>query len=239
MKQKPFYYVFLSFFLLLITVSIPLQIMYVLNFGVKDFPLVFNHLTYQNWITMIACGISMYFAWTVSPKLNYIVSFLALTIIINNLMFGSTTQDYSIFKTTIASFLFLIPFSFLLVPEYQEALKNKTKHWWKTPTRYKKEVVVNMEDDNKNIFSTKTINISKTGALLLISSNEVSDIEHLINQENKKPLKLKIYDNDFETEVDIIRLQKQKESENYQLAVNFKNISYRNKYKLYSQVLHH
>lgn len=249
MKQRPFYYVFLTFFLLLIVVSFPLHIMYLFNYGFKDFYKTFDHLNLMNWLTMGTCFVSVYYAWVVNPKLNYIVGFLTLLVIISALPFSSKVTDFSLFKTSIANFLFLIPLSFLLVPEYQEALKNKSKHWWKTPPRVQTEVQVQLElvapDSNQKVnFSAKTINISKTGALLLIKPEALTELQLLlkVHSNHSQHLKLKLdnqeFKNCFEAELELIRFNRIKESDAFSLAVHFRNVSYLNKLRLYTQVLH-
>lgn len=240
MRQKPFYYIFLSLFLVFMVFSFPFQVMYLSHHEMKSIFDAFAQFTTFNWLTIITSTICAYYAWNVSKKLNYFVGFLSVMVIVNTFFKIPTETDFSIFRTNIASFLFLVPFALMLVPEYQEVLKNKTQHWWKTAVRYKKVIPVEVEDkDQKNILAeAKTINISLTGALLAIDSQQITQIEKLIQDSDKKRLKLKFQTPEFlETEVELIRLQKSKRSDDYELAVNFAGLKKKDRNKLISQVV--
>lgn len=240
MREKPFYYVFLSLFLVFMVFSFPFQVMYLSHHEMKSIGEAFSQLTTFNWLTILGCTLSAYYAWNVSKKLNYFVGFLSIMVIANTFYKIPTETDFSIFKTSFASFLFLVPFAFMLVPEYQNVLKDKTRHWWKTAVRYKKEIPVKMEDQEQHqiIAEAKTINISKTGALLAIHPQQISEIERLIQESDKKRLRLKFQAPAvLETEVELIRLQKSKRSSDYELAVNFANLNKKERNKLISQVV--
>lgn len=240
MRQKPFYYLFLSLFLVFMVFSFPFQVMYLSHHEMNSILDAFAKFTTFNWLTIITSTICAYYAWNVSKKLNYFVGFLSIMVIVNTFFKIPTETDHSIFKTNIASFLFLVPFALMLVPEYQEVLKNKTKHWWKTAVRYKKVISVEVEDKDQNhvIAEAKTINISTTGALLAIDPQQITEIEKLIQEIDKKRLKLKFQTPEFlETEVELIRLQKSKRSNEYELAVNFSSLNKRDRNKLISQVV--
>lgn len=240
MKQKPFYYLFLSLFLVFMVFSFPFQVMYLSHQEMKSIFDAFAQFTTFNWLTIITSTICAYYAWNVSKKLNYFVGFLSLMIIINTFFKIPTETDYSIFRTNFASFLFLVPFALMLVPDYQEVLKNKTQHWWKTAIRYKKVIAVEVEDKDHNqvIAEAKTINISETGALLSIDPEQIFEIEKLIQESDKKRLKLKFQTPEsLEAEVELIRLQKSKRSSDYELAVNFANLKKKDRNKLISQVV--
>lgn len=240
MRQKPFYYLFLSLFLVFMVFSFPFQVMYLSHHEMKSIFDAFAQFTTFNWLTIATSTICAYYAWNVSKKLNYFVGFLSLMVIINTFFKIPTETDYSIFRTTFASFLFLVPFALMLVPDYQDVLKNKTKHWWKTSARYKKVIAVEVEDKDQHqvIAAAKTINISKTGALLSIDPQQISEIERLIQESDKKRLKLKFQTPEFlETEVELIRLQKNKRTSDYELAVNFANLKKKDRNKLISQVV--
>lgn len=240
MREKPFYYVFLSLFLVFMVFSFPFQVMYLSHHEMNSIGDALFHFTTFNWLTIFACTLSAYYAWNVSKKINYVVGFLSIMIIANTFYKIPTETDYSIFKTSFASFLFLVPFALMLVPEYQKVLKDRTQHWWKTAVRYKKEIPVKMEDQEQHqiLADAKTINISKTGALLSIGPQQIHEIERLIQESEKKRLKLKFQASDIlETEVELIRLQKSKRSNNYELAVNFANLNNKERNQLISQVV--
>ena len=243
MRQKPFYYLFLTCYLAMMVFTFPFQIVFF-----KD--LSWPH-AYQSFFEFhpLLLGIILtslmaaYFSWTVDKKLNLSVGLLALLVLSN--CFFLSNKDQTILKTLAGSLLYLAPFVFMLVPEYQEALQNRKRHWWRSARRINKKIPVNvemaMDKGQSKVLPAQTINISKTGALLLVKPSELEAFKDLIHElkEKESSLKIKTSDNEFESKAEIIRLKRLKESENFQVAVTFCEIDAKNRRKLYSQILNH
>lgn len=171
MKTKPFYFDVITLFLLVVAVSLPIQILFLFDYQLQDWTETFQHLTFLNWLFMGSSLISAYFLYCGH---RYALAFSTInicTVFSNNLIVGVFGSDFSINQSLWGAVLYSIPLLPIYFNPLRETLLNSKQQWWRTAPRYSKQLDVQIWSLNgKPTVNAKTINISKTGALLEVPS---------------------------------------------------------------------
>lgn len=169
MKTKPIYLNSVALFLTLVAISLPIQILFIFDYSLKDWIETFQHLTLFNWLIMIS---SLMTAFFLQRGHRYAIAFSTVSLCVvfsNNLIVGVFGSDFTVSQSLLGAVFFSLP----LIPVYfnplRETLMNSKQQWWRTAPRYSKKLDVHIWSFNGNgAVNAKTINVSRTGALLEI-----------------------------------------------------------------------
>ncbi len=166
MKNRPIGLTILTFFLIAVAISIPLQIAFMYNHGISDITLILHKITALNWVVIVLCLTGALTTWEAAPEFKLIIPLAIISVAINNYYVAKWGIDYSAGASFLAFISFLFTVSILMTGKSWEALTNPGLQWWKIPTRIKKSIPVFIEISENNNVLVRTFDISLTGAFL-------------------------------------------------------------------------
>lgn len=172
MRTPPWSPRLLAFILVGISLSFPIQILYLYDYQLSEWPQVLDKLTSINWLTMSACTVTALSLWNCSQSCIKLIAVTALIMIWNNYLVGFVAYNYTLIDSFIASGLFLFSYSLLLHPKALLILRHPERRWWLQAER--KNIQINMQIASLHglDYSLKTFDISKTGAFLSLNEKQ-------------------------------------------------------------------
>ncbi len=141
--------------------------MVIYGHALSEMSFVFDKLSILNLVVMTLCFVNAVFLLESSKNAYISSSILIVAMLANNWWVGKISTDYSMLTTTIATTLFLLMNSLMLLPKVKMALVQPDKQWWRTAPRKKVGVpmVVSPWLDGVS-FSSATFDISESGAFI-------------------------------------------------------------------------
>src|SRR5262245_4188006 len=140
MKFRPKSLVLLSFILVCVGISIPLQVAMIYEHTWSEWTSVWDKLTYLNIAVMTLCFVNAFFLFQGSRHAIPTTAVLIPVTLINNYWAGLVATDYSIEMTMIGSVVFVLAHGLMLVPNGRAVLQNPSNRWWRTAHRRKVEI---------------------------------------------------------------------------------------------------
>lgn len=193
MKYRPKSLILLSFILVCVGMSIPLQVAMLYEHTWSELGDIWNKLTYLNQAVMALCFLNAYFVFEGSRYAVHTTALLIPITVWNNYWVGLVATDYTMQTTMIGSAFFVLAHGLMLIPKARAVLTNPNNRWWRTAIRRKVEIPMMVSPWlHKEAFSTATFDISETGAFLRLNSNGTSRIPDLLKPNDQIEIRFNI-----------------------------------------------
>lgn len=183
MNSKPIYFNFLGLVFIAVAVSFPIQILYMFDYSWGDISLTFSHLTYMNYMVILACLVTAVHSFKASGWLRKSILITGAFIIVNNYLVSLNQNFFSSTETLIASATFFLTYILTFAPRIHQVLTQPHMQWWRIPKRYDMKVPIILNTKNQqqeDIFIyAKTFDISEGG--VFIPYNEFEKVDNLID----------------------------------------------------------
>ena len=133
---------FISFALLAVVLSLPVQSAILYQNSLRELPEIFAKLSQMNWIMAAILTVTALAVFNVSPAVKYLAPLSVLAVAWNNYLTGHAMTDYSLQQSMLGSGLFaglMVP---LARPDIRRLLNNPKARWWARSPRRQKTVPV-------------------------------------------------------------------------------------------------
>lgn len=165
MKTRPKTLFYTAAFLLLISIGMPLQIMYLYGHGPSELVPIAAKLAPLNWAIMFMSPLVAWLVYRASPFVLAAVPMLSYLVMVNNWFVAELGTDFSPFVTGMGSGVFLLAMAPLFTASVRELLLHPERRWWFTPTRRKAQLPVIIGNGGHQ-FVAQTFDISESGAFI-------------------------------------------------------------------------
>jgi hypothetical protein len=169
MRSKPIYLNILSVFLLLVAMSLPIQVLFIFDYPLSDWPQSFQHLTFLNWLFMGSCAMTSFFLYRGHQKAVLFSAITVFLVFTNNLFVGLYGKDFSLTQSLIGVLFISASLVPIFLNPIRQTLFNSKQQWWRTAPRFAKQLDVQIwAFSGDKPFNVRTLNVSRTGALLQV-----------------------------------------------------------------------
>lgn len=172
MKTKPRHLNYAAAALLAITLSLPIQIMFLYGNPPTEIAAIAAKLSPLNWMLLFLGPIVSALIYRASPLCLIAAPSFAGLVVYNNWFVSRVGHDFSPWATAIGSALFCIALAGVFTRDVRAILVNPSRRWWLTPARKTCEIPVRMRVLNgryktgKEEFYTVTFDLSESGAFI-------------------------------------------------------------------------
>ena len=173
MKNRPFSLLLLSIIFAGISVSFPLQIMYLYEIEIWQLKSIFNKLTSLNLSIMALCLVSSFLAYQGKKQLIFISPLITILVIWNNLLVGWYDAYYSLNESIFSSLAMITMQTIFLFPGCRYVMSNQSKRWWMQKERRKMNIPIKLIADQTPMDAI-TYDISESGAFVQIDRETVA-----------------------------------------------------------------
>jgi PilZ domain len=168
MNKRPIALTILSWFLVGVALSFPIQIMILFEHTeFNEIGEVFSKLTWLNILVMSIALTNAGLAYYAHPWLKQmsLIGFGVVTL--NNIWVGYTGLNYSMTTSILSLLGYMGVHSMMLLPSVKTLLSSQTHRWWLTPQRYTLLLPIEVHPWKGQHFSTSTFDISENGAYMI------------------------------------------------------------------------
>lgn len=204
MSRRPKGLILYALLCLGIALSLPVQIAIIFELSWGSLGLIWQKLTFMNYLVIASLLATAYVSWKSSYSLRWYATGSVGAVILNNLWVGHVSENYTMMQASLGSLLFAIfAYAPYLMPKAREALLNPSKRWWREATRHSFQAPVTvMSASSDNLQEILAFDISKTGIFI---KSEVSDFYGL-NEGDKVSIKWLSADHEeFERDAIVVR----------------------------------
>jgi hypothetical protein len=172
MKTKPKHLNYAAGLLLAVSLSLPIQIMFLYGHPPTEIAAIAAKLSPLNWMLLFMGPVVAALMYRASPLCLIATPLFAALVIYNNWFVSRVGHDFSPWTTTLGSVLFCASLAGVFTREVRAVLVNPSRRWWMTPARKAVEVQVRMRVLNgryksgREEFYTVTFDLSESGAFI-------------------------------------------------------------------------
>jgi hypothetical protein len=172
MKTKPKHLNYAALALLAISISLPIQIMFLYGHPPTEIAAIAAKLSPLNWMMIFLGPFVAALIYRASPLCLIAAPSFGALVIYNNWFVSKVGHDFSPWMTGVGSFLFALALGGVFTREVRAIMVNPSRRWWLTPVRKEVEVQVRMRVLNgryksgREEFYTVTYDISESGAFI-------------------------------------------------------------------------
>jgi hypothetical protein len=181
MKTRPWSFWLVASLCWLIAASFPLQIAWLYGHSPLEWPQILAKLSLLNGFCMLALLSVGCLALNGSRLLYVAIPVCCAMVTYNNFVVGVWGYDYSPVLTYTSSVAFAAFCGFIFLPSFSLALQKPELRWWLVAPRRNIHVPVLISLHRGSSFSSRTIDVSLSGARVELAQNAEIHIGDLLN----------------------------------------------------------
>ena len=166
MLTRPRQFYLVSFIMLFVALSFPLQVIYLYGHSLGEWNAILNKITWFNWLVVGLLILNGYLHLKASALLKYVGPISILIVGWNNYLVGAYNTDYSMASTTLATFGFSLLFAPLFLKSSRIVLADPKRRWWRRSKRYYHRISTTMNPYVGEMIHAYSFDISKTGIFI-------------------------------------------------------------------------
>ncbi len=166
MKKKPWPFLFLTLFHLIVTVSMPVQIIVLYGHSLHEWEAIFSKLTLVNWAVMAVTLFCAFLAFEAHRWVRNATLLAIVIVALNNWIVATWSTDFASWVPLLGTLVFCLVQSVLLLPDVQRVLKYPEQRWWLSAHRQRSEFPIWIETSNRQAFQSVTFDLSLSGAFI-------------------------------------------------------------------------
>lgn len=176
MMVRPRIVYWMSFLLLGICLSIPIQIAILYQHSFSEIGPIFQKVSLPNMISMALILLSATLYFQISPYLKFIAPLTIVSIFWNNYLVGSFGQDFALSQTMTGALLFSGIYMPLLRKDLRQILSHPQQRWWRRSPRFQKQVGVILNPFVGSTLEAQTFDLSESGAFIPIQGKPWAEL---------------------------------------------------------------
>lgn len=166
MMVRPKICYFISFVILAVVLSLPVQSALLYQNGLKELPDIFNKISHMNWLMAGILVVTAIAIYNLSPTIKVLVPLSVLAVAWNNYLTGHYMTNFSMDQSILGVGLFAGLMTPLARKDIRYLLKNPKMRWWVRAPRRHHAVPVTVNPYVGSTWQSKTFDISETGAFI-------------------------------------------------------------------------
>ena len=176
MMVKPRIVYWMSFVLVAITLSMPLQIAWLYQHSFNEFGSILQKISFANSISMLLMLTTAYMLINISPYLKVFAPITILCLAWNNYLVGDYGQDFHMSQTMVGTGLFAGLFVPLFRQDIRLLLNNPQRRWWRRAQRFQRNIDVILNPYVGHTLHAHTFDLSESGAFIPFENKSLEEI---------------------------------------------------------------
>ncbi len=172
MISRPSQFYILSFLMIAVAISFPLQVIVLYQHHWSEASAIFSKLTWLNWLVVFSLLTCAYLYLHASRAILVALPVLMLLTVVNNYYVGSFAGDFSMTQASLGSVLmFTVFIPPLFLPSSMLVLKDPKRRWWRRSKRVNKRVPATINPFVGDMIQAHTYDVSETGAFVCLEED--------------------------------------------------------------------